>query len=116
MRVIIDQGNYVPDQGIVLDTEDIVDRDGYRSTEEIVMEMVFAGQRLQEFRREEFDTVDEDIKDLHFNDPTKDHGYDVIDGAADMSKLETLYKKEIAIQEEKKKLKEEEEKKKTEVT
>ena len=42
----VTQANFVPGVGMTLDTEDMVERDYYRSTEDIVDELVRAGERL----------------------------------------------------------------------
>lgn len=74
---IVDQSNFVFDGGVLLPDEDIVDREGYRDTETQVREMINAGERLREFRREEFDDFEDG--DVTIVNPTRAQGFDIID-------------------------------------
>lgn len=78
-RVIVDQDNFEPGIGMTLDNEDIVERDGYRDTEHIVNEFISAGERLAQFRKEEFDRdmADESLE----MDVTRSVGFEVADAS-----------------------------------
>lgn len=65
---IVTQDNFKPGIGQRFDEEDMVERDTYRSVEQIVKEFVSAGERLAEFRKEEFDLpADEEEVELPIN-------------------------------------------------
>ena len=64
----VTQANFVPGVGLTLDTEDMVERDYYRSTEDIVDELVRAGERLERYRAEEYDLdPDSEVIELPVN-------------------------------------------------
>lgn len=78
-----DQDNFEPGKGFTPDpmlaSEDIVERDGYRDTGKIVSEFILAGERLAQFRREEFDSE-------YFDDEveiplTRSRNFDVADAS-----------------------------------
>lgn len=82
----VNQDNYEPPIGEALPTDDIVDRDGYRDTKTQVMEMINAGERLINFRRDEFE-YEEETEDFEI-DPTRVPDFDAID-AAKLSAMES---------------------------
>lgn len=75
--VVVDQDSFVPSLGDELNKDDIVDRDGYRDTKTMVEEMIFAGERLNDYRRGVYD-YDEETPDFEIN-PVNEKGFDVID-------------------------------------
>lgn len=75
--VVVDQDSFVPSLGDELNKDDIVDRDGYRDTKTMVEEMIFAGERLNDYRRGVYD-YDEETSDFEIN-PVNEQGFDVID-------------------------------------
>ena len=77
MRKVIDQSNYEDDGGVMLDNSSMTETDLYRSTEDIVNEMLRAGERLAQFRKEEFDYEFEDYSTEE--DPTRRPGFDPVD-------------------------------------
>lgn len=61
------------------DEEDLVDRSGYRTTEQQVNELMRAGQRLADFRKHaEFMDLDS-IPDDYEGDPTRSPDFDLVD-------------------------------------
>lgn len=68
MRTYVNQYTFVPGNGPAIDpelrSESMTEPDGYRTTEEIVNELILAGERLDKYRREEYDFDDnEEVPD-----------------------------------------------------
>ncbi len=59
----------------------IVERDGYRSVEDQVMELVNAGELLREQRRGLYDFESEEDVDDALEDPTRTPNYDMADAS-----------------------------------
>lgn len=91
----VNQDNYESPIGEDLPKEDIVDRDGYRDTKTQVMEMINAGERLINFRRDEFE-YEEETEDFEI-DPTRVPDFDAID-AAKLSAIEKKRLERLAIE------------------
>lgn len=66
--------------------ETLVDRAGYISAQRRIENMIFAGQRLVQSRRESFDFPDGKI-DESFQDPTRSKNYDMADATQDALKV-----------------------------
>lgn len=64
MRTFVNQYTFVPGVGPAIDpdlvSESMTEPDGYRTTEEMVNELILAGERLDKYRREEYDSDIED--------------------------------------------------------
>lgn len=82
---------YKPIEGVELEKEDMVERDGYRDTETIVQEMISAGERLMDYRRGQYDYEDDDLStDI---DPTRSPSFDLVDAGKIMEEEKTKYEK-----------------------
>lgn len=68
MREVVTQDNFKatlgPEPNPDLNNDDQVERDGYRDIKDVVEELQSAGMRLQEFRKLEYDNVDEEVDEL----------------------------------------------------
>lgn len=70
-----------PDPGEINSGELLVETAGYISAEQRIINIMRAGQRLQETRREmyDYDYEDDIDEDNIYDDPTRDPGYDMAD-------------------------------------
>lgn len=77
---VISQDNYEMPIPRDYDTKDEVDREGYRDVETLVVEMVQAGERLNDYRRGrfQFDSDSDDAYSMDI-DPTKARDFDPAD-------------------------------------
>lgn len=57
----------------------LVERVGYISAQKRIENMILAGQRLKDFRSEQFDFPDENSIQYDFDDPTRSKGFDLAD-------------------------------------
>lgn len=83
---VVDQDSYEPGIPKDLDKKDIVDRDSYIDPQEQIGRMIDAGERLAEFRREEFGTMEGDAEE----DPTRNIGYDIVEAQRDAERLNSI--------------------------
>ena len=59
--------------------ETVVDRVGYMSAQKRIENMILAGQRLKDFRAEQFDFSSENEIDFDASDPTRRKNFDMAD-------------------------------------
>lgn len=59
--------------------QDLIDRAGYRTTEQMVNELMRAGQRLEDYRRHAEFMALEDIPEDYSGDPTRRPDFDLTD-------------------------------------
>ena len=69
----------------------LVERAGYIPAQQRIENLMLAGQRLVQARKEMYDFPDGKI-DLNFNDPTRRKNYDLADGFQDGLKVEARLK------------------------
>lgn len=77
--------------------EKLVETAGYITAQQRIEAILNAGQRLVEFRKEQFDFSDDSEFDEDFEDPTRSKNFDLADGTNLVSLLE--HKKRIADEE-----------------
>lgn len=82
-KVWFTHDDYMPKNPKKLDDLDIVERDSYVDPKKQIQQMMMAGQRLSEFRKEEFDTMDGDAEE----NPVFNSGFDVIDANVLLTEL-----------------------------
>lgn len=99
------QGNYkdFPKTKEKVNNTNIVERQGYIPAKVRIEAIMQAGERLREFRREQFDFEEGDI-DEEFNDPTRVKGFDMAD--ATQMQLQLEQRKKEALENAKTKLEE----------
>jgi len=60
----------------------IVETAGYRSAEVQISEMLNAGQRLVDYRKQRYEFGGEEVVPPNYEDPTRRPGFDMADGTA----------------------------------
>jgi len=78
----------------------IVETAGYRSAEVQISEMLMAGQRLVDYRKQRYEFGGDEVVPADYHDPTRRPGFDM----ADASMLDKAVKESLKAQQEVKKV------------
>jgi len=77
--------------------EIITEQAGYIPSQIQIENMILAGQRLDNYRKEQFDLNDEDFDEFDVEmDPTRNGNYDLADAFKDQQKVSNSLKKQAA--------------------